>query len=252
VNSALYRGFVTHRRTTGPAHGFRYDLYMLLLDLDELPELDDRLRLFGHNRARPVTFRDRDHLGDPQRKVRENLAALFEERRQPFPDGRVLLLTHGRVFGYVFNPVSFFYCHDSAGTLRAVVAEVNNTFGERHPYLLPVTGGATVWREKKLMHVSPFFSMAGSYTFELPPPAERCEAVIDLHHGATTVLATRLSLERRPLTDGALLRALARCPLVTVKVIAAIHWQALRLWMKGAKVWRKPRYDPETARNEPA
>jgi DUF1365 family protein len=250
--SALYRGVVVHGRRIRPVHAFRYRLFMLLLDLDALPDLDRRLRLFGHNRGRPVSYRDADHLGDPSRSTRDNVEAFLRDGGLEVPGGPIFVLTHGRVFGYVFNPVSFFYCYDREGRLAAVVAEVNNTFGERHPYRLPVRDRAYVWHEKKLMHVSPFFSLDGTYRFELPPPGERLEARIDLAHGGETVLASHLSLERRSLTDASLLGALARYPLMTASVIAAIHWQALRLWLKGARVWTKPPYDPEAARRRPA
>jgi hypothetical protein len=250
--SALYRGFVTHRRSCGPEHGFRYALYMCLLDLGELGALDARLRLFGHERRRPLGFYDADHLDGSAAPLPEALRALFDREGIRWPGGRVELLTHCRVLGHVFNPISVFYCYDARDELGAVVAEVNNTFGDRHPYLLPVENGRAVWRRKKLMHVSPFFSMAGSYHFELPAPGPRLEAVVDLTRGGRTELATRLSLERQPLDDAHLARALIRYPLVTLKVVAAIHWQALRLWAKGAPFRSQPRYDPEAARGEPS
>jgi DUF1365 family protein len=133
-----------------------------------------------------------------------------------------------------------------------VGAEVNNTFGERHPYVLPVVEGRTVWLEKKLMHVSPFFSMAGSYRFELPAPDEHLKLAVDLTQGGRTVMAGRLELRRLPLSDAALAKALLRYPLMTVQVTAGIHWEALKLWLRGARVWTKPPFDPEAARGEPA
>jgi len=252
ARSALYRGAVTHRRLAGPDHGFRYALYMCLLDLDELDELDRELRLFGHNRRRPLGFYDADHLGGGDAPLRDSLEALFERERVRWPGGRVELLTHCRVLGYAFNPISVFYCYGAGDTLEAVVAEVNNTFGDRHPYVLPVEDGRVVWRRKKLMHVSPFFSMAGSYHFELPAPGPRLEAVVDLLRSDRTELSARLSLERQPLDDAHVARALVRYPLVTLKVVAAIHWEALRLWRKGAPFWSQPPYDPEAARGEPS
>lgn len=252
TRSALYRGFVTHRRLTGPDHGFRYALYMCLLDLEELGELDRRVRLFGHNKRRPLGFYEADHLEGGTAPLRDSLEALFAREGVTWPGGRVELLTHCRVLGHVFNPISVFYCYGPGDELAAVVAEVNNTFGDRHPYVLPVEDGRAVWRHKKLMHVSPFFSLAGSYHFELPAPGPRLEAVVDLTRGGRTELATRLSLERQPLDDTQLARALVRYPLVTLKVVAAIHWQALRLWWKGARFWSQPAYDPEAARGEPS
>jgi hypothetical protein len=249
--SALYRGFVSHRRLTGPDHGFRYALYMCLLDLGELDALDQRLRLFGHNRPRPLAFYDADHL-DRSACLRDSLEALFDREGVRWPGGRVELLTHCRVLGHVFNPISVFYCYGPGDELEAVVAEVNNTFGDRHPYLLPVENGRAVWRHKKLMHVSPFFSLAGSYHFELPAPGPHLEAVVDLVRGGRTELAARLSLERLPLDDAQLARAFVRFPLVTLGVVAAIHWEALRVWLKGGRFHSQPRYDSEAARGEPS
>lgn len=252
TGSGLYQGHVVHRRLAGPGHGFRYPLYMLLLDLDELPELGRRLRLFGYNRARPVGFRDRDHLGGGAGTIRENLTALFAHEGVPFPTGRVLLLTHARIFGYVFNPVSFFYCFDSGGTLAAVVAEVNNTYGDRHAYVLAGRPGETAWDSKKVLHVSPYFSLAGTYRWELPVPGEHLDVAVDLTQAGEPVLTAGLHLERRPLTDASLLRALITYPFMTLKVIATIHWEALRLRLKGARFRGRPPYDPEAARGETA
>jgi DUF1365 family protein len=250
--SSLCRGSVTHQRTSGPAHGFRYGLFMLLLDLDELDEAEAGLRLFGRSRWRAFCFRAEDHLQGAAQPLREGVERLLRSEGVAPPGGRILLLTHARVLGYVFNPVSFFYCYDQSDRLSVVVAEVNNTFGERHPYVLPVAA-STDWRRKKLMHVSPFFSLAGSYGFHLPPPGESgLEARIDLWQGDRRALASRLSLDRRPLTDAALLGALLRYPFMTLQVILGIHWQALRLWLRGAPVFTKPPHDPEAARGEPA
>jgi len=249
--SALCEGFVSHRRVEGPRHAFRYRVLMALLDLDELPALDRSLRLFGHDRARALSFRDRDHLDGSGRGLRAELEALVHAEGREMPGGRVELLTSCRVLGHVFNPVSFFYCYDRSGGLTLVVAEVNNTFGDRHAYVLPVEGGYE-WRRKKLMHVSPFTQPdAGTYAFALPPPGPRVEATIDLTRAGSTVVATHLSLERRPLDDRAILSALVRYPFQNLKVIAAIHFEALRLWSKGAPFWPRPPYDPAAARGGP-
>jgi DUF1365 family protein len=250
--SALYRGEVVHRRLEGPKHGFRYPVYLHLLDLDELEDLDRDLRLFGHDRPRPVAFRDSDHLGDPRRPLRANVEAFLRESGSGLRPGRIEILTHCRVFGYVFNPVSFIYCYDEGDRLAAVVAEVNNTFGERHPYLLEVDGESRVWVEKKVFHVSPFFPLDGSYRWEVPEPGPALRIRVDLTRGGRPALAARMSLARLPLTDASLARALLRYPLMTGQVIGAIHWEALRLWWKRAPFWTKPPYDPEAARGGPA
>jgi DUF1365 family protein len=253
MRSRLAEGFVHHRRLEGPAHGFRYAVFMTLLDLDELGELDQRLRLFGHRRRRPLRFADADHFDGSPDGARAALERVVRGEGHAMPGGRVELLTNCRVLGYVFNPVSFFYCYDERERLALVVAEVNNTFGDRHSYVLPAHDGRFEWRRKKLMHVSPFNPPdAGTYWFELPPPGERIEVAIDLTRSGGTVVASRLSLATRPLTDGALALALARFPLMTAKVTAAIHLEALRLWWKGAPFFPRPPYDPQAARGGPA
>ena len=236
-----------HHRLEAPAHRFVYPLYMLLLDLDELEALDRRLRLFGKDRRALVSFHERDHLGDSHQPLPDKVAGLLRREGIEPPGGRILLLTHPRVLGYVFNPVSFFYCYDRDGLLRATVAEVNNTFGDRHTYV----SAGSAWIDKKLMHVSPFFSMAGSYRWDLPEPdAARVEARVDLTREGQPVLQARLSLIPRPLTDRALLGALLRYPLMTAQVTAAIHFEALRLWWKRAPVFPNPSYDPDAAGRE--
>lgn len=244
IRSRLCTGTLAHHRLTAPERRFAYPLFMLLLDLDELPGL--RLHLLGHNRARPLALHDRDHLdGAPLRAAVER--QLRRSGIEP-PGGRILLLTLPRVLGYVFNPVSFYYCYDPLGRLRARVAEVNNTFGDRHVY----AGTAAVWRDQKAMHVSPFFPMAGSYLWDLPEPdASRIDVRVDLVGEGRAVLQARLALEPQPLTDAALAAALVRYPLLTLKVTAAIHYQALRLWWRGAPVFTRPADDP-APREEPA
>jgi DUF1365 family protein len=244
---------VSHRRRDRPHHGFRYRVFLTLLDLDEVSDLDRGLLLLGHNRPRPVSFRDEDHLAASGRGVRADLAETVRAAGHEMPEGRVELLTHCRILGYVFNPLSVFYCYDHDDRLTLAVAEVNNTYGDRHHYVLPVADATFAWRTKKLMHVSPFFQPdAGTYRWELPPPGERVSLGVDLTRDGETVLAARLSLDRRPLTDRALASALVRYPFLTAKVIGTIHFEALRLWWKGARFWSRPPYDPELARGGPA
>ncbi|MGE0042000.1 MAG: DUF1365 domain-containing protein [Vicinamibacterales bacterium] len=263
--SSLLAGAVMHQRLAPWPHGFRYRVSMLRLDLDELPALDAGLRLFGVNRARPAAFHESDHLGDPSEPLRARVERFARAGGVTAPLGRIELVTQARVFGFVFNPVSFYLCHDRAGALAAIVAEVNNTFGERHCYLLPASSGraaapgapgagagARVWQDKKVFHVSPFFTLDGTYRFQFAIAEAHLDIRIDLYRGGAPVFVSRLSLDRRPLTDRALLGLLARRPWSTVQVVAAIHWQALRLWLKGAAYHPKPAYDPESARRTEA
>lgn len=235
-------GQVMHHRLQPWGHGFRYRLALFRLDLDELPRLSRTLRLLRVERARPLTYRAADHLSTDDVRARVRTAGVTA------PVARMELVTSLRTFGYVFNPVSFFFCYGTDEALLAVVCEVNNTFGQRHVYVLPADEGQSVWHEKKVFHVSPFFTLDGTYRFEFHVGREHLEARIDLYRGGEAQFVSRLSLDRRPLTDASLLRMLVGYPLLTLRVIAAIHWQALRLWWKGAVYHPVPAYAPETAR----
>ena len=235
-------GQVMHHRLQPWGHGFRYRLALFRLDLDELPRLSRTLRLLGVERARPLTYRAADHLSTDDVRARVRTAGVTA------PVTRMELVTSLRIFGYVFNPVSFFFCYGTDEALLAVVCEVNNTFGQRHVYVLPADEGQSVWHEKKVFHVSPVFTLDGTYRFEFHVGREHLEARIDLYRGGEAQFVSRLSLDRRPLTDASLLRMLVGYPLLTLRVIAAIHWQALRLWWKGAVYHPVPAYAPETAR----
>jgi len=235
-------GQVMHHRLQPWAHGFRYRLALVRLDLDELPRLSRAFTWLGIERARPLTLRAADHITVDDVRARVRGAGVSSHI------GRMELVTSLRTFGYVFNPVSFFFCHGEHDRLLAVVCEVNNTFGQRHVYVLPADEGQTVWREKKVFHVSPFFTLDGTYRFEFQISDGHLEARIDLYRGGAAQFVSRLSLDRRPLTDGALLRMLVEYPLLTLRVITAIHWQALRLLWKGATYHPVPAYSPETAR----
>jgi DUF1365 family protein len=250
MRSRLYVGTVMHHRLTQPRHRFRYRVYYHLLDLDELDSLEHRLRLFGYRRRRPVRFLDADHLGGRGRPVRESVCDYLRSNGIADRPARIDLLTQCRVFGFVFNPVSFYYCYAGDESLIAVVAEVHNTFGERHCYLLRADQalGGNQWHEKKVFHVSPFLTLAGTYAFEMGMPGDRLDIGIDLERGGSKVFTSRLALEARPLTDAALCGVLVRYPLMPHAIVAAIHRQAFALWRKGLTYYPKPPYDPEAAR----
>lgn len=240
----LYTGHVWHARLA-PRHAFRYRTYMHLFDLDQVGRINTAYHLLGYNRRRLVSLHDADHFDG--RPLRDAIEHALVSRGHAWPGGRVLLLTHCRVAGYVFNPVSFFYCFDPEGLLAVVVAEVNNTYGERHVYVLPA-GGAQGMLHKKEFHVSPFFGLEGTYRFDVEVPGDDLEVGIELTVGASRRFHARLVLARKRLSDGALLGMLARYPLVTAQVLAAIYWEAARLWWKGVPFRDKPVYAPESAR----
>ena len=265
TGAGLLVGRVSHSRLVPRPHAFAYRLFMLRFDLAEVPRLDRELRLFGMRWWKPVRFDAADFLavprasGPPEARVAALRAAVLTtllEHGVRDRIGRIELVAHGRIFGYVFNPVSFFLCYGAAddGTADAgpvaVIADVHNTFGERHAYVLPAARAEEPgrWHAKKVFHVSPFFTLDGTYRFALSFAEGAADVGIDLYRGGRPVFVSRLQLARQPLSDGGLARALARFPFMTARIIAAIHWEALRLWRKGLSYHPKPDYDPAQAR----
>ncbi len=247
--SAIYEGSVWHARELPPVHAFRRRLYMLFLDLDELPALARTTPLLGADRRRPVELRTRDHFRGSSRDLRTRLASALATRGLPPPRGPVRVLTQGRVLGQGFNPVSFWWAYDAHGGLLACVAEVNNTFGDRHPYVMPAgdaerTPLGLAWTVRKRMHVSPFMDLSGSYRFELSEPGPDLTVRATLVRGDEVSLRAGFEASRRPLSNRALLGAMLRLPGMPWQVWTSIHAQAIALWRKGARYHRRPTYDP--------
>jgi len=241
--SGLYVGAVTHQRLTPRRHRLRYRLFQLLLDLDDLPALDRRLQLFGHNRFALFSLHDCDHLAGEARPLRGQVEAMLREAGIEGGGGPIRLLCLPRVLGYVFNPLSIFYCHRPSGELAAVVLEVNNTFGERHCYVVEAAGGATVVRRgcAKAFFVSPFLGLDMTYDFRLAAPGEHATtAILGRGPDGVPIIAAAFSGARRELDDRTLVRAFFRHPLLTLKVVAAIHWEALKLLANGVRLRPKP------------
>jgi uncharacterized protein len=250
VNSCLYEGSVRHRRRDGPDDEFRYPLFMVLLDLDELPALFDGRWLWSARRPAPAWFRRSDHLGDPARPLGEAVRELVRERTGIAADGPIRLLTHLRYLGHCFNPVSFYYCYDAAGeSVIAVVADVTNTpWGERHAYVMGVERAADhgsvaliTGQLPKRLHVSPLMGMDHVYDWRLTAPAARLAVHIESRDldGASVFDAT-LSLRRRDMNGAQMARALVRYPLLTLRILARIYTHALRLRLRGASYFPHP------------
>ena len=247
--SCLYEGEVMHCRKRPVHHRFVYRVFSLLLDIDGITALDARLRLFSRNRFNLFSFHDRDHGERDGSPLRPWIERHLRRDGIDLDGGRIFLHAMPRLLGYVFNPLSVYWCYDAAGTLRALVYEVKNTFGEQHVYCLPVTepnaqNAPVRQRAAKEFYVSPFIPMEAKYRFAVWPPEETLSIVIRQSVREGELLIATHTGRRRALSDAALLRAFVVFPLVTLKVIAAIHWQALRLWLKGAPLRQRPATPP--------
>lgn len=241
----IYLGTLSHRRFMPRRHEFEYPIFMVMLDVDRIPELMSVSRVAGNNRFNWASFDDRDHVGDPALPLRKRLEIDAAANGISLPDGPIYLLTHLRYLGYGFNPVSFFYCYGKDGKLGALLAEVSNTFGEQRSYWLTerneIDGGALrKFRSTKAMHVSPFMPMELEYTFGFSEPGEELTVYMNtIDHGEINFDAT-LRMTWSEWSAANLRSALARHPLMTLKVIAAIHWQAFVLLLKKLPVFTHP------------
>ena len=244
--SAIYLGKVMHCRLAPKRHRFRYRVASLLVDLDELADLDRGLRVFSVDRANLFSFHQRDHGPRDGAALKPWVEAVFADQGSAIPGGRVLCFCIPRTLGYAFNPLTVYWGYRADGSLAGVLYEVKNTFGDQHCYFVPagpdhVPGEPLVQEAEKLLYVSPFFDVAGGYRFRTGEPSDTLGLLIRLvgPDGADRMIATHRA-ERRALNDGALLATLITHPLNTIKVIAGIHWEALRLWSKKAKFHSRP------------
>ncbi|MCY3846602.1 MAG: DUF1365 domain-containing protein [Acidobacteria bacterium] len=249
MTSCLYDGYVRHRRRGPRVHTFRYRLCLFYLDLDELPQLDRTVRLFSVNGSNAVAFHDRDHLDGRGGDTAPRVAAVLRNAGVRLRTPKVYLLAACRILGYVFNPISLYYCHEGpGGPLRAVVAEVNNTFGERHLYVLrhrlnpasDTSRHAARYRAPKALFVSPFLAADGHYDFHLAPVGPRLSVGILQYEGGHPTLDAQFWGRRVELTSRSVAGLVAARPLAAVKTIAAIHAEALRLWWKGIPLQPRP------------
>jgi DUF1365 family protein len=238
-NSAMYVGRVGHTRLRPFHHDFEYRIYTLVLDLDELAAISKKLRLFSHNRFNLFGMFDRDHGARDGSGLRSWVDDQLAAAGIDLAGGSVRLLSFPRVLGYTFDPLTIWYCYHADGSLRAVLHEVKNTFGEQHVYLVPIDGALDHQFQKELF-VSPFMDMDATYSFALGLPAERLSVGITQSDDEGDLLRASLRASRLELSDRNLLRVFMTHPLLTLKVIGAIHWEAWRLWRKGARYRRRP------------
>jgi DUF1365 family protein len=259
MHSAIYEGAVRHRRFTPVSNEFSYRLFMVYLDLVELEEVFRGHLLWSTRHFNLAYLRRKDHLGDPAMSVDEAVRLLVAERTGTRPTGPIRLLTHLRYFGHCFNPVSFFYCYDAdEQRVETIVAEITNTpWHERHCYVLTeaMNEHHPPWKRyrfPKTFHVSPFIDMNVDYDWRFLEPGERIQVHMEDYVGGGKLFDATLGLRRRSITSGGLTRVLARYPCMTVQVLAKIHWQAFRLWRKGAAFYVHPkkRQAPEETTHE--
>lgn len=252
--SAVYEGVVRHHRYTPHEHAFNYRMAQIYLDLDEIDQVFAKRWLWSREHANLAQFRRSDYLGPSELSLAEAVRQRVEEATGHRPTGPVRLLTHLRYAGVAFNPVSFYYCYAEDGhTLVAIVAEITNTpWKERHAYVLPIEqaqilGRAMHWSFAKTFHVSPFMPMDCHYEWRFTAPANDLRVHMDVIRDGQRAFDATLTLQRLPLTGASLARVLWRYPLMTAQVVGAIHWQALRLWLKRNPVHDHPALSPRHA-----
>jgi DUF1365 family protein len=245
IRSRLYPGVVRHVRVRPRRHELSYRIVQVLLDLDEIEDLDGRLRLFSTRGFNLTGFQSRDHLAGTDQPLKAQVQAHLAAAGIDTRGGAIRLLCMPRILGHAFNPISLYFCHTPDGGLAAILYEVNNTFGQRHSYLIPtrpedVPGDRIVQTCDKAFYVSPFMPMDLTYRFKVREPGARVSVNIAAADPAGPMLFASFSGEARPLTDANLARAAAGALLLGLKVLAAIHWEALRIWLKGLRLQPRP------------
>lgn len=250
----LYVGEVMHRRSRPKAYEFVYRVFNIVLDIDRLAEPPARCRLFSHNRFNLYSFHDRDHGPRDGSALRPWIEEQLTAAGLSPAAAQVRLLCMPRVLGYGFDPLSIWYCHDAAGDLRAILYQVKNTFGDQHGYLLPVdddSAGPSDHEFDKIFHVSPLIAMDARYSIRTTSPDESLAVLIRESDDDGEFLVATLTGERRVMTDGALIRQFLRVPFMSLKVIVAIHWQAIRLMLRGVKYTNRPQPPAEGVSTPP-
>ena len=242
MESRLYRCVVIHNRIRPKKHRFSYNAFMFYIDVDEIDSIRDKSLFVSRNRFNLYAFHDKDHLQEGEDSIRQNIERFLKSSGIDRKAGTIKLLTNLRTLGHIFNPVSFYFIDDNEGKPLCSIAEVANTFSEQKLYLLDKdTYDGRRFRQKRLKHfyVSPFSDLDTSFSFSLKEPDERLEISINQSDRESTYFFSSLTGEAKPFDDMRLLIYTLRFPLITIGIIWAIHWQALKLYIKGLRVRRK-------------
>ena len=238
MNSCIYNGTVTHTRFKPIRHNLRYKTFSLLLDLDEVEKLDKKLSIFSHNKFNLFSFYDKDHGDRDGSSLKTWVLSNLKKFNIYQNINTIKLLCYPRIFGYVFNPLSIFYCYDNTN-LKAIFYEVKNTFNEQHTYIFKVNNNEKIDQKcKKKFYVSPFMDMETYYNFKLLEPNEKLSVYIKQTDNEGTVLTATQTGDKKELSLKQLILNFIKYPLMTIKIISSIHYEALLLWKKGA-IYRK-------------
>ena len=242
--SCVYEGWVRHRRFLPFDHQFRYRIFLMYVDLDQLDKTFKNFWFWSSNRFNLAWFRRKDHFGPSAQPLSDTVRDFVEEKSGLRPSGPIRLMTHFRYFGYLINPVSFFFCYSPDGKLESMVAEVTNTpWGETHCYHVDLSQATKGLKTEKEFHVSPFLPMDTSYRWALREPGEKFDIHIDNFRDGARMMDVTMSMERRELNSRNLRKGLLAYPMMTMQVAARIYWQALKLKLKGARFYPHPKHD---------
>lgn len=250
-SSCLYHGIVAHQRLQPLRHKLSYKVFNLFVDVDELATLGQRLALFSYNRFNIFSIKDRNHGPGDGTAIAKHAWALARSAQLDAPVSRIFMFCYPSLLGYVFNPLTVYYGFGDDGSLRLMIYEVNNTFGQRHSYVLPVKSNSDLTIGKQL-YVSPFNATDGEYRFSVEEPSEKMTLAIRLTTDLGPTLNAWFTGKRVPLNDMSLLRSLLSVPLLPLTVLGGIHWQALRLWLKGLRLRARPKPPAEAATFAPS
>ena len=239
--SSIYNGTVIHKRFKPKTHFFKYSVFSLLIDLSELDQLDKKIKFFSFNKFNLISFFERDHGDRDGSSLVEWVKKNLDENNISSEDVKIKLLCYPRIFGYVFNPLSVFFIYNSNEKLISILYEVKNTFGEQHTYIFKVENENNIFQHNcsKKFHVSPFIEMNCDYFFKILKPGEKISVIIDQYHTKEKILYASQDGKRVDFNSKELLKSYLKHPLMTFKIISAIHFEAFKLWTKGIKFIKK-------------